>query len=156
MKIIVVSDVHLGSDKSNKAAFNAFLASLHDDDKLTDLVLMGDIVDMWRRDASGVFLENMDTVSILKDLKKRISVHWLAGNHDFHLLKLKNRAPHYGHPFEFHKTLELVEGDHTYRFSTDTSSSMGTKRSTFSRSWRYCATSCPMPKAYRRTSCGWT
>ena len=108
--------MHLGSDKCDKAAFNAFLTSLQDDDKLTDLVLMGDIVDMWRRDASGVFLENMNTVGILKDLKKRIKVHWLAGNHDFHLLKLKNRAPHYNYPFEFHETLELVEGDHTYRF----------------------------------------
>jgi UDP-2,3-diacylglucosamine pyrophosphatase LpxH len=79
-------------------------------------VLLGDIVDMWRRDAAGVFLENMDTICILKDLKKKINVHWLAGNHDYHLLKLKNRAPHYNYPFEFHETLELVDGDHTYWF----------------------------------------
>jgi UDP-2,3-diacylglucosamine pyrophosphatase LpxH len=113
---VVVSDVHLGSDKCDKAAFNSFLTSLHDDKELTDLVLLGDIVDMWRRDASGVFLENMDTVEILKDLKKEINVHWLAGNHDIHLLKLKNRAPHYRYPFEFLETLELVDGDHVYRF----------------------------------------
>ncbi|MGD1061518.1 MAG: hypothetical protein ABR879_08695, partial [Methanomassiliicoccales archaeon] len=61
MKTIVVSDVHLGSEKSDKEAFNAFLISLHDDNEVTDLVLLGDLVDMWRRDASGVFLENMDT-----------------------------------------------------------------------------------------------
>jgi UDP-2,3-diacylglucosamine pyrophosphatase LpxH len=116
IKTVVVSDVHLGSDKCEKQSFNTFLKSLHDDRDLTDLVLLGDIVDMWRRDASGAFLENMDTVEILKQLKDRINVHWLAGNHDYHLLKLKNRAPHYDYPFEFHETLELIDGDHTYHF----------------------------------------
>ncbi|HEY3421488.1 MAG TPA: metallophosphoesterase [Methanomassiliicoccales archaeon] len=113
---MVVSDVHLGSDKCDKTAFNGFLNSLGEDNDLTDLVLLGDIVDMWRRDASGVFLENMDTVRIIKDLGNRINVHWVAGNHDYHLLKLKNRAPHYNYPFEFHETLELTDGPHTYRF----------------------------------------
>ena len=115
IKIVVVSDVHLGSDKCEKAAFNSFLKTLHEGDA-TDLVLLGDIVDMWRRDASGVFLENMDTVDILKGLREKLKIHWVAGNHDYHLLKLKNRAPHYDYPFEFHETLELVDGDHTYVF----------------------------------------
>jgi UDP-2,3-diacylglucosamine pyrophosphatase LpxH len=116
VKTIVVSDVHLGSEKSDKAAFNAFLSSLGDDHEATDLVLLGDIVDMWRRDASGVFLENMDTVEIIKDLQYKLKVHCVAGNHDYHLLRLKNRAPHYHYPFEFMETLELVDGDRTYRF----------------------------------------
>jgi len=106
----------LGSEKCEKAAFNEFLTSLKNDKELTDLVLLGDIVDMWRRDASGVFLENMGTMFLLKELQDNIKVHWLAGNHDYHLLKLKNRAPHYDYPFEFHETIELTEGDHTYRF----------------------------------------
>jgi UDP-2,3-diacylglucosamine pyrophosphatase LpxH len=116
IKIIVVSDVHLGSARCDKAAFNAFLSSLRDDDEVTDLVLLGDIVEMWHRDASGLFLENMDTMQIIKDLKERMTVHWVAGNHDYHLLKLKNRAPHYNYPFEFKNTLELVDRHHTYRF----------------------------------------
>jgi UDP-2,3-diacylglucosamine pyrophosphatase LpxH len=49
-------------------------------------------------------------------LQNRIKVHWLAGNHDYHLLKLKNRAPHYDYPFEFKETLELRDGRYTYRF----------------------------------------
>ena len=116
MKTIVVSDVHLGSEKSDKEAFNAFLISLHDDNEVTDLVLLGDLVDMWRRDASGVFLENMDTVEIIKGLQNKLRVHCVAGNHDYHLRRLKNRAPHYKYPFEFKETLELADGDHTYRF----------------------------------------
>ncbi len=116
MKTIVVSDVHLGSEKCDKAAFNEFLRSLYDDEEATDLVLLGDIVDMWRRDASGVFLENMDTIGIIRGLQKKLKVHYVAGNHDYHLRKLKNRAPHYGYPFEFKETLELTDGANTYRF----------------------------------------
>jgi UDP-2,3-diacylglucosamine pyrophosphatase LpxH len=116
VKTIVVSDVHLGSEKCDKAAFNAFLSSLHEDAEATDLVLLGDLVDMWRRDASGVFLENMDTVEIIKGLQHRLRVHYVVGNHDYHLRKLKNRASHYHYPFEFKQTLELTDGDHTYQF----------------------------------------
>jgi UDP-2,3-diacylglucosamine pyrophosphatase LpxH len=116
VKTIVVSDVHLGSENSDKSAFNAFLSSLRDEHEVTDLVLLGDIVDMWRRDASGVFLENMDTVEIIRDLQNKLKVHCVAGNHDYHLLRLKNRAPYYHYPFEFKETLELGDGDRTYRF----------------------------------------
>jgi UDP-2,3-diacylglucosamine pyrophosphatase LpxH len=115
-KTIVVSDVHLGSEMSDKTAFNSFLSSLADDTDVTDLVLLGDIVDMWRRDASGVFLENMDTIGIIKEFQNRMRVHYVAGNHDYHLRRLKNRAPHYHYPFEFNQTLDLKDGDYTYRF----------------------------------------
>jgi UDP-2,3-diacylglucosamine pyrophosphatase LpxH len=116
VKIVVVSDVHLGSKTCDLDSFNSFLLSLHDDQELTDLVLLGDIVDMWRRDASGVFLESMETIQIIKDLQKKMKVHWVAGNHDYHVLKLKNRAPHYHYPFEFSKTLQMTDGDRTYIF----------------------------------------
>ena len=113
---MVVSDVHLGSANCDRASFNSFLSSLREDVQLTDLVLLGDIVDMWRRDASGVFLENMDTVQLIKDLQGKVRVHWVAGNHDYHLLKLKNRAPHYRYPFEFKRNLEIVDGGRTIKF----------------------------------------
>ncbi|HEY3421486.1 MAG TPA: UDP-2,3-diacylglucosamine diphosphatase [Methanomassiliicoccales archaeon] len=113
---MVVSDVHLGSASCDRASFNSFLSSLREDPEITDLVLLGDIVDMWRRDASGVFLENMDTIQLIKDLQGKIKVHWVAGNHDYHLLKLKNRAPHYRYPFEFKQELELVDSGRTIRF----------------------------------------
>jgi UDP-2,3-diacylglucosamine pyrophosphatase LpxH len=116
VRIVVVSDVHLGSKTCDVVSFNSFLRSLQDDQGLTDLVLLGDIVDMWRRDASGVFLENMETIQLIKDLQKRIKVHWVAGNHDYHVLKLKNRAPHYHYPFEFYKTLQITDGGTEYIF----------------------------------------
>ena len=58
--IIATSDQHLGYKNSDKIAFNLFLDYLQDADNVTHFVLLGDVVDMWRRDASGVFLENRD------------------------------------------------------------------------------------------------
>ena len=98
MKVIVASDQHLGSANSDKTAFNAFLDSLRQDDQLTHFVLLGDVVDMWRRDASGVFLENYDTISkILALQSKAVQVFYIAGNHDYHVLSLQ--LPSY--PFRF-------------------------------------------------------
>jgi UDP-2,3-diacylglucosamine pyrophosphatase LpxH len=116
MKTIVVSDIHLGSKSCDRQSFDAFLTSLREDKELTDLVVLGDFVDMWRRDASGVFLENMDTLQLLKDLRGNVRLHFVAGNHDYHLLRLRNTAPHYNYPFEFRRSLDLHDGVFTYRF----------------------------------------
>ena len=76
-KIIVTSDQHPGYEKSN--------------------------VDMWRRDASGLFLAFSEIVSKLLKLSitKKIEVYIVAGNHDYHLLKLQNP----GYQFKFYEAL---------------------------------------------------
>ena len=86
MAIVAVSDLHLGFDNSDKPAFNRFLEKLLSDPSITDLVLLGDIVDMWRRDSSGVFLENHDVLDLMLELQKKMKVYYVAGNHDFHVL----------------------------------------------------------------------
>ena len=112
MKVIVTSDQHLGAN-CDKPAFNAFLDKLREDDQVTDLVLLGDVVDMWRRDASGVFLENHDTIEKIMALKSRgLNVFYIAGNHDYHVLDLQRPS----YPFKFLKNLELHDGEVTYRF----------------------------------------
>ncbi len=70
MAIIAVSDLHLGFDASDKAAFTRFLGNLQSDPSVTDLVLLGDIVDMWRRDSSGIFLENHDVLDLINELQE--------------------------------------------------------------------------------------
>jgi len=113
MKVVVTSDHHLGSATADKEAFNAFLDVLQNDDKLTHFVLLGDVVDMWRRDAAGVFLENHDTISKVFALQSRgVKVYYLAGNHDYHVLNLQ--LPSY--PFRFLSELEIPDGPVTYRF----------------------------------------
>lgn len=112
MKVVVVSDQHLGYANADKTAFNAFLDNLSQRSDVTHLVLLGDVVDMWRRDASGVFLEHHDTVAKILNLKsKGIQVFYVAGNHDYHVLDLTNP----GYPFKFVKDVTLTDGPVTYR-----------------------------------------
>jgi len=75
------------------------------------------VVDMWRRDASGVFLENRDTFDRIALLQEKIPVHYVCGNHDYHLRELQNSpGRNYAYPFEFRETLVLSEGGRNYRF----------------------------------------
>lgn len=89
MSIIVVSDVHLGIDKSNDEKFLEFLESLNFDE-IDDFVLLGDIIDIWRRDMTNVVLESSRPLELLTELNKQISVHYIAGNHDFYFLRMKD------------------------------------------------------------------
>jgi len=112
-RVIVTSDQHLGYANSDKTAFNAFLDELAQEKDVTHLVLLGDVVDMWRRDASGVFLEAHDTVGKILALRsKGVQVFYVAGNHDYHVLDLHNPA----YPIQFCKDLTLNDGPVTYRF----------------------------------------
>jgi UDP-2,3-diacylglucosamine pyrophosphatase LpxH len=74
------------------------------------LVLLGDIVDMWRRDASGVFLENWDIIQKIITLKQKMRVHYVAGNHDYHILQMRGHS----YPISFAKNLKFTDGDRTY------------------------------------------
>jgi UDP-2,3-diacylglucosamine pyrophosphatase LpxH len=112
MVIVVASDQHLGYVNSDKAAFNGLLDELAVEKNITDLVLLGDVVDMWRRDASGVFLEDKDTLDKIAVLQAKMKVHYIGGNHDFHVLKLKNHS----YPFQFMDQLSIPDGNFTYKF----------------------------------------
>jgi len=90
-------------DNVDKPAFNRFLDQIGKDPDVTDLILLGDVVDMWRRDASGVFLENKDVLDRIEVLQKKMTVHYIAGNHDYHVLKLQGHQ----YPFKFISDLTL-------------------------------------------------
>lgn len=115
-KVIVISDIHLGYEFCDREALNNFLDDLEKDPEITDLVLLGDIVDMWRRDSSGVFLEGRETMDRISALSKRIEVHYVAGNHDYHVTDLVNKRPFFHYPFDFRKDLTINDGAHTYHF----------------------------------------
>jgi UDP-2,3-diacylglucosamine pyrophosphatase LpxH len=112
LAIVAVSDQHLGIETADKAAFLRFLDQLQSDSSVTDLVLLGDVVDMWRRDASGVFLENREVIDKVILLKKNMTVHYIAGNHDFHVLKLQG----HGYPFTFVRDLTIQQNGVNCRF----------------------------------------
>lgn len=88
--IIAVSDVHLGHYCSDKRQFTKFLDEIVGSKKVEHFVLAGDIIDMWRRDPLKVVLENIDVFERLASLQNGSrQVHFLAGNHDYHMIELK-------------------------------------------------------------------
>jgi UDP-2,3-diacylglucosamine pyrophosphatase LpxH len=111
-KCIVVSDVHLGVEYSNKEKFVDFIDNIEND--VERIVLLGDIFDFWRRDPVGVLLENIDIVDKLLSLEPKINVVFVVGNHDFHLIRFTQS--YFGVTFNLNYDLSLEYGDTRYRF----------------------------------------
>jgi UDP-2,3-diacylglucosamine pyrophosphatase LpxH len=103
---VVASDQHLGYSNSNVGPFRDFLGTLAQRDDVDTFVILGDFVDMWRRDVSGLFLEFNDVLERVLALQQKMKVACVAGNHDFHLLNLANP----GYPLKFMKDT-AIEGD---------------------------------------------
>jgi len=112
MTILVVSDVHLGYTQSNVDEFDAFVQTAIDRTDVDTLVILGDFIDMWRRDIIGLFLENHQILQSLLKLQQKKTIYYVAGNHDYHLLKLVDHK----YPLEFKKDLTLTGKDVTYVF----------------------------------------
>ncbi len=110
-KVVVASDIHLGYVNSDVDAFSSFLDSLSAREEVDTFVVLGDFVDMWRRDASGVFLESHDILEKMLRLRPRMDVYFVAGNHDYHLLQLKGHR----YPIEALPNLVLDRGTVRYR-----------------------------------------
>ncbi len=114
--IIAVSDVHLGYINSDKTNFEKFLDDLAAREDIKDFVICGDLLDMWRRDMAGVTIEHLNILNKLQNLKPE--VHYLAGNHDYHIHHLTK----YQYPFDFTKDydpregLQLMNGGKIYLF----------------------------------------
>lgn len=111
-KCIAVSDVHLGIEYSNRSKFIDFIADLGDD--VDHLVLLGDILDFWRRDPVGVLLENTDIIQKLMSLEPEKNVSYVVGNHDFHLIQFPRS--YFGARFDLKRDLSLEYGGTKYRF----------------------------------------
>jgi UDP-2,3-diacylglucosamine pyrophosphatase LpxH len=112
MVILAVSDIHIGCKDSQTNEFKAFLNYVKTKD-VEHFMIVGDFVDMWRRDVSGLFLENYDILQSLKEMENNhVNVHYIVGNHDIHLLKLKNHQ----YPFEFKDLVPLKVDGATFIF----------------------------------------
>ncbi|MDA4130995.1 MAG: metallophosphoesterase, partial [Thaumarchaeota archaeon] len=111
-KVVVASDQHLGYSNSQVDCFIAFLDSLSRRTDVGTLVVLGDWVDMWRRDVSGLFLEFHVTVQKLLELASRMKIVVVYGNHDYHELLLQGSS----YPFEFQQNYSISSGGITYKF----------------------------------------
>lgn len=113
--VIVTSDQHIGYANSNVNDFLNFLDYLETRLDVGTLVLLGDFVDMWRRDVSGLFLENHLAIEKLLHLRqsREIEIVFVAGNHDYHLLHLRD----HNYPFKFLENYSLKANDMlSYKF----------------------------------------
>ncbi|MFW9808909.1 MAG: hypothetical protein ACFFE6_05970 [Candidatus Thorarchaeota archaeon] len=90
--IIAVSDIHLGSQMANKRGFSDFIHGYLDpnQNEISRIILLGDILDLWRNSNSQVLLQNLDVLAELGrlDIKK----NYLAGNHDYAVFSLLNQS----------------------------------------------------------------
>lgn len=110
--MVVASDQHLGYEKSNASSFSAFLDYVSSRNDVSSLVILGDFIDMWRRDVSGLFFEHHDALEKILEFErggKELSV--VAGNHDYHLLKLLGHQ----YPFTFDDKVRAQGSSISYR-----------------------------------------
>jgi UDP-2,3-diacylglucosamine pyrophosphatase LpxH len=121
--IIVVSDVHgaeraddpqVKCDDCNFLEFLNYIESSHLKDG-GDLVLLGDIIDLWRRDFVKALMESEPVISKLTEMSNKVRLHYVAGNHDFHMLRMCELLPD-KFPFQVTKDLRLEEGGKKYFF----------------------------------------
>jgi UDP-2,3-diacylglucosamine pyrophosphatase LpxH len=98
----VVSDVHIGYERSDTVAFERFIDTLLTQ-KPNKVILLGDIFDFWRRSDADLLMENERIIGKLLQLP----LAYVHGNHDYSMLKLSKRFP--DKPGFEVKTSEIVE-----------------------------------------------
>jgi UDP-2,3-diacylglucosamine pyrophosphatase LpxH len=111
--IIAVSDVHLGCKNSNKDDFLRFLNKC-DEGGIDHLVLLGDIFDFWVRNNAKLIIEHEDILGKLANLNVK-NLHYIVGNHDYFLLRLKRRHTEY-YPFSISRALRLTDNGINFYF----------------------------------------
>ena len=86
---IAVSDIHIGhwgSDK-NKRAFEDFVDGFVKKARRIDhLIILGDFLDLWRRDDDELLMENRELLQKLVRLKRSGKIgelQYVVGNHDY-------------------------------------------------------------------------
>ncbi len=115
LTIYSVSDAHLGYENSDSDAFSSFLDHLLQNANEEDtLVLNGDIVDLWRRDSIGAFLQFHDIIEKILTLreKRKVNIRATFGNHDYHLKKFDDDS----YPLKFEEDIVINDSGKNYRF----------------------------------------
>lgn len=120
--IVVVSDVHLAErddpqTKKDDAKFLEFLdhISANQLEEGGELVLLGDIIDLWRRDFVNAMMESEPVITKLMEMKEKVRIHYLAGNHDFHMLNMSGILGD-NYPFKVLRELHLTESGKKFFF----------------------------------------
>jgi len=96
--IVAVSDLHLGDKASNRSGFIDFIEGYlkPNAEDITHLFLLGDILDLWRRNSEAVILSNHEILDSIRSLGFR--VFYLIGNHDFIMAEMISKYPNLMQP----------------------------------------------------------
>jgi UDP-2,3-diacylglucosamine pyrophosphatase LpxH len=79
MRVVILSDCHVGSPEANIGALNKFLSCVQCD----KLVLAGDFFDLWDMSAGDIRDRHAKTIGLVKKIIERgVLVEYLLGNHD--------------------------------------------------------------------------
>ena len=105
MKIAVFSDLHLREDNVTlRRNFARLLRQLAEEDRITDLWLLGDIFDLlvgpfafWKKSYPEIF----EALALLR--RNGVHVLWCEGNHDFNIEGLTREL-----------SIDVVDGENTY------------------------------------------
>ncbi|MFZ0327446.1 MAG: UDP-2,3-diacylglucosamine diphosphatase [Nitrososphaeraceae archaeon] len=91
-KAIIVSDVHLGYEKSNVTAFLDFLTTniANGTSKDRSIFILGDLWDFWRKHDTIYSKESDEVLSLINQFK---DVYYLPGNHDHITLDAAQNYP---------------------------------------------------------------
>lgn len=115
MENIFISDIHLGVKDCKAEFLDSFLKK----NKPKNLYLVGDIVDFWRLKNKSFWPQSHVNLvrRILSLARKETKVHWIIGNHDYHLVSYLDKNLY----FEFgnisiervvtHKNWLVLHGD---------------------------------------------
>lgn len=133
--IVVVSDVHLAEKpKDSENDRNVDLENLlFEDDRQFldflryikthqlseggDLVLLGDVVDFWRRDFAKALREcNVIFSELMNFDSNKVNIHYVVGNHDYYMLCLKDNLLNGPNFSNVAKSIRLSSGDKNFLF----------------------------------------
>lgn len=111
--IIAVSDLHLGDPLANEKGFMSLVQDYlrPNQREITHLVLLGDILDLWKKKNNNVIQKANHVFDTLLSLD--FELHYLVGNHDF---ALTDRHLEFREDLTINKSLTLMDGKSKYRF----------------------------------------
>jgi UDP-2,3-diacylglucosamine pyrophosphatase LpxH len=92
--------------------FHRFIIEFLKEQDIEQLILLGDIVDFWRRSSLGVIMENLEILQELSSLKTE--KYYVIGNHDFSFSELVDYPITLD--FKFVPELSLKNGDRVFTF----------------------------------------
>jgi UDP-2,3-diacylglucosamine pyrophosphatase LpxH len=111
-KAIVVSDVHLGYNRSNTSAFINFLSEYAENGTASEysLFILGDLWDYWRNHNVIFSPESNDVLSLINRFK---DIHYVPGNHDHIVLHAKEDYPDFS-CYNISKYFRVKSGDKNF------------------------------------------